>query len=103
MYRSSFVYLLYRNASVTSLFENVFQEIRGTSIARQVEIIELEATLKQAVENLNSEINNIKQMKMNVSASETSLDNKIEKKRIELDRNQKRLQTLKKVRYVSFS
>ena len=33
----------------------------------------------------------------NVSANEANLESKIEKKKVELERNQKRLQTLKKV------
>ena len=33
----------------------------------------------------------------NVAANETNLESKIEKKKVELERNQKRLQTLKKV------
>jgi clusterin-associated protein 1 len=47
------------------------------------------------------EIANTKELMENVSASEANLDNKIEKKQADLERNQKRLQTLKKVRCVA--
>lgn len=41
-----------------------------------------------------------KEMLSNVVSDETSLDAKIEKKKQELERNRKRLQTLQSVRYV---
>jgi clusterin-associated protein 1 len=61
---------------------------------------EAESSLRQALETVKMEIANTKQLMENVSASEANLDSKIEKKRTELERNQKRLQTLKKVRCV---
>jgi clusterin-associated protein 1 len=61
---------------------------------------EVEASMRQALETVKMEIANTKQLLENVSASEANLDSKIEKKRTELERNQKRLQTLKKVRCV---
>ena len=59
---------------------------------------EVEASVRQALETVKMEIANTKELMENVSASEANLDNKIEKKQAELERNQKRLQTLKKVR-----
>lgn len=56
--------------------------------------------MRQALETVKMEITNTKQLMENVSASEANLDSKIEKKQTELERNQKRLQTLKKVRCV---
>jgi clusterin-associated protein 1 len=61
---------------------------------------EVETLVRQALETVRMETENTKQLMENVSASEANLDSKIEKKRIELERNQKRLQTLKKVRCV---
>jgi clusterin-associated protein 1 len=61
---------------------------------------EVEASVRQVLETVKLEIANTKQLMENVSASEANLDSKIEKKRTELERNQKRLQTLKKVRCV---
>jgi len=62
---------------------------------------EVEASVRQALETVKMEIANTKELMENVSASEANLDNKIEKKQAELERNQKRLQTLKKVRCVA--
>jgi clusterin-associated protein 1 len=59
---------------------------------------EVEASVRQALETVKMEIANTKQLMENVSGSEANLDSKIEKKQTELERNQKRLQTLKKVR-----
>lgn len=62
---------------------------------------EVEASVRQALETVKMEIANTKELMENVSASEANLDNKIEKKQAELERNHKRLQTLKKVRCVA--
>jgi clusterin-associated protein 1 len=62
---------------------------------------DVEASVRQALETVKMEIANTKELMENVSASESNLDNKIEKKQAELERNQKRLQTLKKVRFVA--
>jgi len=75
------------------------QEIRNSSVARQVEINQVELGLHQALETVRNEIEETKLKMENVSATESSLDSKIEKRKMELERNQKRLQTLKKVRY----
>ncbi|PNF40751.1 Clusterin-associated protein 1 [Cryptotermes secundus] len=74
------------------------RELRNLRISRQLEMAEVEASVRQALETVKMEIANTKQLMENVSASEANLDSKIEKKRTELERNQKRLQTLKKVR-----
>jgi clusterin-associated protein 1 len=59
---------------------------------------DVEASVRQALETAKMEIANTKQLMENVSGSEANLDSKIEKKQTELERNQKRLQTLRKVR-----
>ncbi|XP_069697495.1 clusterin-associated protein 1 homolog [Periplaneta americana] len=74
------------------------RELRNMRVSRQLEMTEVETAVRQALETIKQEIANTKQLMENVSASEASLDSKIEKKRNELERNQKRLQTLKKVR-----
>jgi clusterin-associated protein 1 len=77
------------------------QELRNKRISRQLEMAEVEASVRQALETVKMETANTKELMENVSASEANLDNKIEKKQAELERNQKRLQTLKKVRCVT--
>ncbi|KAK7870570.1 hypothetical protein R5R35_009079 [Gryllus longicercus] len=74
------------------------REIRMARVNRQLEITEVESALHQSMDIIRSEIRRLQEMTQNVAATEASLDNKIEKKKLELDRNQKRLQTLKKVR-----
>jgi len=59
---------------------------------------EVESGVKKAIETINLEIAETKQLIDNVAATEASLDSKIERRKIELDRYEKRLQTLKKVR-----
>lgn len=58
----------------------------------------MESGVKKAIETINLEIAETKQLIDNVAATEASLDSKIERRKIELDRYEKRLQTLKKVR-----
>ncbi|KDR13000.1 clusterin-associated protein 1-like [Zootermopsis nevadensis] len=74
------------------------RELRNMCVSRQLEMAEVEASVRKALETVKMEIANKKQQMENVSASEANLDSKIEKKQTELDRNKKRLQTLKKVR-----
>lgn len=73
-------------------------EVRNSSVGRQIEINQVELGLHQALEAVRNEIGETKLKMENVSATESSLDSKIEKRKMELERNQKRLQTLKKVR-----
>nr|CAD7256829.1 unnamed protein product [Timema shepardi]CAD7570282.1 unnamed protein product [Timema californicum] len=74
------------------------RELRNNHVNRHLEMSEVETSVKEALDKVKAETVNTKQLIENVSASEISLDSKIEKKRMELERNQKRLQTLKKVR-----
>ncbi|KAF7286460.1 clusterin associated protein 1 [Rhynchophorus ferrugineus] len=71
---------------------------RLKSIGRQFELSEVESGIKKAIEAINEEISETKQLIDNVAATEASLDSKIERRKLELDRYEKRLQTLKKVR-----
>ncbi|CAD1474718.1 unnamed protein product, partial [Heterotrigona itama] len=74
------------------------REIRNSKVARQFDTTEIEAALKDVIENIHKEIEDTKKQIENVKDTEQSLDTRIERRRAELDRNQKRLQTLKKVR-----
>jgi clusterin-associated protein 1 len=67
-------------------------------MARQLEIPEIENCIRDSIKELQNEIESINYKIDNVAADEANLDAKIEKKRAELDRNQKRLQTLRAVR-----
>ncbi|XP_050581198.1 clusterin-associated protein 1 isoform X2 [Bombus affinis] len=74
------------------------REIRNSKVARQFDITEIEMALKSVIENVHKEIDDTKRQIENVKDTEQSLDTRIERRRAELDRNQKRLQTLRKVR-----
>ncbi|XP_044734194.1 clusterin-associated protein 1 [Chrysoperla carnea] len=74
------------------------QAQRHISVARQLEITTIEEGIESAMNALKKEAERIKKLTDNISATESSLDQKIERKRNELERNRNRLQTLQKVR-----
>ncbi|KAI3368659.1 hypothetical protein L3Q82_025661 [Scortum barcoo] len=74
------------------------REMRTAAIARPLEINETEKALRAAIKEVLESVEKTKEMLSNVVSDETSLDNKIEKKKQELERNRKRLQTLQSVR-----
>lgn len=74
------------------------REQRTMVIAKQLEINEVETSLAASIKAVENEIRKTLQMLDNVASDEANLEAKIEKKRNELERNQKRLQTLQSVR-----
>lgn len=78
--------------------EPELREIRNNVIARQMEISVIEKGLKDAIKMVEEEVLKTNNLIENVAADEANLEAKIEKKKVELERNQKRLQTLKSVR-----
>ncbi|KAM3876054.1 clusterin-associated protein 1 homolog [Diretmus argenteus] len=74
------------------------REMRTAAIARPLEINETEKALKAATKEVLENVEKTKDMLNNVVSDEASLEAKIEKKKQELERNQKRLQTLQSVR-----
>ncbi|XP_063270290.1 clusterin-associated protein 1 isoform X1 [Prinia subflava] len=74
------------------------REARTESIARPLEINEDEKVMKIAINNVLEEVQKTKDMLNNVSLDEANLEAKIEKRKLELERSQKRLQTLQSVR-----
>ncbi|XP_051789989.1 clusterin-associated protein 1 homolog isoform X1 [Erpetoichthys calabaricus] len=74
------------------------REMRTAAIARPLELNETEKTLKAAIKEVLENVQKTKDMLSNVASDEANLDAKIEKKKSELERNQKRLQTLQSVR-----
>uniref|UniRef100_A0A3Q3W8T8 Clusterin associated protein 1 n=1 Tax=Mola mola TaxID=94237 RepID=A0A3Q3W8T8_MOLML len=89
-----------RGASLYDLLgkEVDLREMRTVAIARPLEINETEKALRAAIKEVLESVETTKGMLSNVVSDESSLDNKIEKKKQELERNQKRLQTLQSVR-----
>ncbi|XP_017772021.1 PREDICTED: clusterin-associated protein 1 [Nicrophorus vespilloides] len=89
--------------SGASLFDLLGKEIdlrglRQASVGRNYEVADVEASIRKAIESLKANVAETMQMIDNVSATEGSLDAKIERRKVEIDRYEKRLQTLKKVR-----
>ncbi|XP_026179375.1 clusterin-associated protein 1 homolog [Mastacembelus armatus] len=74
------------------------REMRTAAIARPLEINETEKALRAAIKEVLESVEKTKDMLSNVVSDESSLDAKIEKKKQELERNRKRLQTLQSVR-----
>lgn len=74
------------------------RDARNASINNLLELGKVESAIREAITFTKESIENTKSLIENVSSTESSFDTKIEKKQSELDRNQKRLQTLKKVR-----
>ncbi|NWY59500.1 CLUA1 protein, partial [Chionis minor] len=74
------------------------REARTESIARPLEINEAEKVMKIAIDCVLEQVQKTKEMLNNVALDEASLEAKIEKRKLELERSQKRLQTLQSVR-----
>ncbi|XP_053708411.1 clusterin-associated protein 1 homolog isoform X3 [Synchiropus splendidus] len=74
------------------------REMRTAAIARPLEIDDTEKALKAAIKEVLESVEKTKDMLVNGASDESSLDAKIEKKKQELERNRKRLQTLQSVR-----
>ncbi|KAK8747400.1 hypothetical protein OTU49_016794, partial [Cherax quadricarinatus] len=74
------------------------REIRTSIINRQLELTEVEAGIQTAIHTCEDEGKRNQQAIENVASDEANLDAKIDKKKTGLERGQKRLLTLKKVR-----
>ncbi|KAF5271216.1 hypothetical protein FQA39_LY08223 [Lamprigera yunnana] len=74
------------------------RSLRQISAGKQYEVSEVESAIREAIAALKKEMTETKQSIDNVSSTESALDSKIERRKVELDRYEKRLQTLKKVR-----
>jgi len=68
------------------------------AISRPVDVDELEKGVRQSIDTVHSEIQRVTQMLENLAGDEANLELKIEKKKQELERNQKRLRSLANVR-----
>ncbi|NWU90025.1 CLUA1 protein, partial [Upupa epops] len=78
--------------------EAELREARTASIARPLEINEAEKVMKVAIGCVLEQVQKTKDMLSNVALDEVTLEAKIEKRKLELERSQKRLQTLQSVR-----
>ncbi|XP_069761445.1 clusterin-associated protein 1 homolog isoform X3 [Narcine bancroftii] len=74
------------------------RERRTAAIARPLEISETEKALKAGIKEVIEQVQKTKDLLNNVASDEANLEAKIEKRRLELERSKKRLQTLQSVR-----
>ncbi|TGZ58153.1 hypothetical protein CRM22_009760 [Opisthorchis felineus] len=74
------------------------RESRDSSIRRQLDSSWVEECVAAARDALRSQVQKTESSLINIAADEAALDDKIEKKRNELERNRKRLSTLQSVR-----
>ncbi|XP_041605716.1 clusterin-associated protein 1 isoform X5 [Vulpes lagopus] len=74
------------------------KELRTEAIARPLEINETEKVMRIAIKDILAQVQKTKDLLNNVASDEANLEAKIEKRKLELERNQKRLQTLQSVR-----
>lgn len=86
-----------------ALFRSLEEEaelrpIRESRVNATLDINEVEQNLKTLIEKTKRETEHTRNMIKNISATETNLDAKIAKRREDLERNSKRLNTLKQVR-----
>ena len=65
---------------------------------KQIEMREIESALRDTIRAVTKEIENTNYKIDNVASDEANLDAKIEKKKADLSRHQKRLAALKSVR-----
>ncbi len=89
-----------KGASIYDLLgrEVELREVRTHTINRNLELVDVEQGIQDAVKACQREGEKIAHMLENIHSDEKNLDEKIEKKRMEYERNLKRLHTLKDVR-----
>ncbi|XP_028395560.1 clusterin-associated protein 1-like [Dendronephthya gigantea] len=74
------------------------REMRSIAISKPLELNELESGISSSIVNVKDEIKKTNHMLDNIASDEANLETKIEKKKAELERNQKRLKSLESVR-----
>lgn len=74
------------------------RELRTTAIARPLEIDQIEAGLRGRISGVEGEVKATQHKLDNIGNDEANLEAKIEKKKSELERNNKRLRSLQSVR-----
>ncbi|KAE8579119.1 hypothetical protein XENTR_v10023916 [Xenopus tropicalis] len=74
------------------------REQRTAAIARPLEMNDTEKVLRTSIKEVLEQVQKMKDLLSNVASDEQNLEAKIEKRKQELERNRKRLQTLQTVR-----
>ncbi|KAK0087107.1 hypothetical protein PV325_001776 [Microctonus aethiopoides] len=74
------------------------REVRNTKVARQYDTSTIKTALIDVRESIKRDIDDTKNQIENIKETESNLETKIDRRKLELERNEKRLQTLRKVR-----
>lgn len=74
------------------------REQRKSAISRSVDVDELEKGVKHSISAVNNETQKMSHLLENLASDEANLEVKVEKKKQDLERNQKRLKSLANVR-----
>ncbi|KAJ0176941.1 hypothetical protein K1T71_006950 [Dendrolimus kikuchii] len=74
------------------------KELREQALSRPLEMSAMEASLRRALDSVAAKVASGREQIENVSASEAALDAKLERRRAELDRAEKRLHTVQKIK-----
>lgn len=74
------------------------REMRSIAISKPLELNELEGGISKSIVTVKDDIKKTNMMLDNIASDEANLEAKIEKKKSELERNQKRLKSLESVR-----
>lgn len=74
------------------------KDIRGAVISRPFDLGEMGAAVNELIKQIRDQSTNIQSTLENLSSDEATLLGKIEKKKIELERAEKRLKSLQVVR-----
>lgn len=80
--------------------ETELRPIRNSRVNAALDINEVEQSLKTLIEKTKKETEHTRELIKDISATEANLDAKITKRQEDLERNSKRLNTLKQVRYI---
>ncbi len=79
-------------------YHHFTQDVRSGVLSRPLELGLIEEAIKESIERVASQMNGMKVALEGLLSDETNLQSKIEKKRMELDRAEKRLKSLQTVR-----
>ena len=77
------------------------QELREQALSRPLDMSAMEACLRRALEAVAAKVSAGREQIDNVAASEAALDAKLERRKAELQRAEKRLHTVQKIKWVS--
>ena len=79
------------------------REVRNDVISKQLDIAAIEDAVKSQVKEISDQTKNMTDTVFNLNQDQSNLTSKLDKKRQESDRREKRLKSLQGVRYIYFT